>query len=69
MMRRWAPLRRVNSTTLAPRANAPKRVRGMTRSQLLLVPCKEEGTERLSWEGWKRWVQHEESLLYSPGCP
>lgn len=43
MMRRWAPLRRVNSTTLAPRAKAPKRVRGMTRSQLLAVPC----------EGWR----------------
>lgn len=50
MMRRWAPLRRVNSTTLAPRAKAPKRVRGMTRSQLLLVPCK--GAWRLSWEMW-----------------
>jgi len=44
MMRRWAPLRRVNSTTLAPRAKAPKRVRGMTRSQLLLVPCKRGGS-------------------------
>lgn len=67
MMRRWAPLRRVNSTTLAPRAKAPKRVRGMTRSQLLLVPW--EGAGRLSRERWKGWGQCEDPLLDSPGCP
>lgn len=38
MMRVWAPLWLVKTVTLAPRAKDPKRVRGITRSQLLVAP-------------------------------
>lgn len=40
MMRVWAPLWLVRTVTLAPRANEPYWVRGITRSQLLDEPCK-----------------------------